>query len=148
KTFSITINALPTIGNLSFGQWTMGKSGFTGTMAIINGTVPHAITAQSGLPTGLTAIVSGATIKFTGTPTVVGVFHGSVTIKDLAGAAATKTFQITINPALTFAPAALPGYTINQAYSQTITTAGGTGARVVTYTLSGPIPSGLSITPS
>lgn len=59
-----------------------------------------------------------------------------------------QLFTLTVNPAMTFSRATLPAYTRNKLYSQTISTAGGTGARVVTYSLSAPLPRGLKITPA
>jgi hypothetical protein len=148
RNYTVNVNAPPTVSVLSVTQWTNGKSGFTGTMTINNGTSPLSIVGvPTGLPTGMTLQLVGNTLSFTGTPSVAGVFNGSVTIMDLAGAQATQNFSITINPAMTFAPASLPGYTAGHAYSQTITTAGGTGTRTVQYALSGPLPVGLSISP-
>jgi hypothetical protein len=136
------------ISNLTVTAWTKGKAGFTGTMTISGGVPPHAIFGTpTGVPTGLKLQLSGTTLRFTGTPTAAGVFHGSVTIKDSAGVTATKKFTITINPALAFTPATLASYIPGKAYSQTITTAGGTGTRTVSYTLSGPLPAGLHISP-
>src|SRR4029079_8459198 len=91
KTFSITINPALSFGSLSATSWTVNQAGFSGTIAVSGGTSPYTIDAQSGLPTGLTATVSGSTISFTGTPTAAGTFaSGSVTIKDATGATATK----------------------------------------------------------
>ena len=99
--FSITINAAPAIGSLSTTQWTAGQSGFTGVMTISGGTGPFSI-ASAGLPTGLTTVLNGSTISFSGRPTVAGAFAaGSVTVHDAAGATVSKPFSITINPAPT-----------------------------------------------
>ena len=100
KTFTIAINAMPTLGSLVTTQWTAAKSGFTGALAIAGGTGPFGISSVSGLPTGLTAVVSGNSIHFTGTPTTAQTFSAcTFTVHDAAGASVTKTFSITINPA-------------------------------------------------
>ena len=52
----------------------------------------------------MAAVLSGNTIRFTGTPTAPGTFNGRITIKDSAGVQITKKFTIKINPALTFTP--------------------------------------------
>jgi hypothetical protein len=148
RTYTVNIHAAPTISNLTVTQWTKGKSGFTGTMTIANGTPQYAVVGRpTGVPPGLTAVLSANTISFTGTPSAAGTFHGSITIRDLAGAQVTKTFTIKINAAPTFAPSKLGLYHPGKFYSQTITTAGGTGKRTVSYTLSGPLPTDLNISP-
>ena len=103
RTYTVNINAAPTIGDLTVTQWTMRTSGFTGTMTIAAGTPTFAIVGgPKGLPPGMTAVLSGNTIRFTGTPTKAGTFDGSITIRDSAGAQVTKKFTIKINPALNF----------------------------------------------
>ncbi len=150
NTAVVTVNAPPSLSTPSTTVWTQDKAITAGqmTLTISNGTPPHQVTAFT-LPAGLSATVSGNTVNITGTPTSAVVnFAASVTVTDSVGVQALKNFSMTINPAQTFTPAALPAYTVGQAYSQTITTAGGTGARVVTYTLSGPLPAGMTMTPS
>lgn len=93
-----TVNAPLSLGNLSQTAWTQGRSGFAGTLAITGGTASYSLVGTpSGLPTGLTAVINGSTIRFNGTPTKTGTFNGSIHIKDAAGDRATKTFTLTIN---------------------------------------------------
>jgi streptogramin lyase len=144
RTFSITINAAPTIANLTMTQWTAGKSGFTGTMAIVAGTTPHLITTQSGMPPGLTAVVVGTAIQFTGTPTTAGTYSCSITIQDAAGASVTKAFSITINPPVTISTASVAPSLMGRLYSATLQASGGTGA--LTFTVhSGSLPPGYTL---
>jgi len=145
-TFAMTINPLPTIGDLSVNQWTSGKPGFSGTMQINGGTGSFLITAASGLPTGLVASVSGSTIRLTGTPLVAGTFAaGSITIRDAAGASVTKTFSITINPRLGISGMTSSQWTINQSgFPGSMSISGGTGSLSITHT--GGLPTGLSAT--
>lgn len=144
RTFSITINAVPTIGSLTATQWTVGKSGFSGALAIVNGTTPHAIIAQSGLPAGLTAVIVGTTIEFMGTPTVAGTYSCSVTIQDAAGATASKSFSITINPPVQIATAGIASSLMGRLYSAKLLDTGGTGA--VTFKVTkGSLPPGYSL---
>src|SRR5262249_8717620 len=88
-------------------------------------------------------------ISFTGTPLVAGAFNlGIITIKDAAGATVTKTYiSITINRSLRFRPVVLLPAVPNVFYSQTIKAIGGTGTLTISYTLSRPLPTGLTITP-
>ena len=145
KTYQIIINAAPTIGNLTQKQWTVSKSGFSGIMTISGGTGTFHITHAAGLPTGLTATLSGNTIKFTGTPSVANTYaSGSITITDAAGASVTKTFQITVNPPLQITTITLPAWTIGAAYTATVHTTGGTSS--VTFAIaSGTLPTGLKL---
>jgi hypothetical protein len=144
--YSITINAAPTIGNLTTTAWTQGKSGFTGTMTISNGTPTFAIQGTpTGLPRGMSLQLSGTKLSFTGTPTAAGVYKGSVTIVDSAGSTVQKSFTITINKPISFNLGALPSYIVNQGYSETVTTAGGTGAVRLIVSLSHPLPAGLTL---
>ena len=133
-------------GTLSTTSWTVNQAGFTGTIAVNGGTSPYTIDAQSGLPTGLTATLSGSSISFTGTPTAAGTFvSGSVTIKDATGATATASFSITINPALSFGTLSATSWTVNQAgFSGTIAVSGGTFP--YTLTAQSGLPTGMSAT--
>ncbi|MBI3408028.1 MAG: Ig-like domain repeat protein [Planctomycetes bacterium] len=145
RVYSVTINDVPTVSNLTVTAWTRGKSGFTGTMTISGGTPPHVITASSNIPTGLTPVLAGNTISFTGTPTVAGTFNGSITIKDSAGATFTKTFTIKINPPIVFNLPALPAYVVGFAYNQSLkSVSGGTGAITFTFAFSRALPAGLT----
>jgi large repetitive protein len=145
KTFTLTINAAPTIGNLTTTQWTAGKSGFTSTLTIAGGTGPFQITSVSGLPTGLTAVVSGNTIRITGTPTTGQTFAaGSITLHDAAGASVTKTFSITINPPVQITTASFPPAKMAAMYTAAVQAKGGTGA--VTFALTGgSLPPGMKL---
>jgi hypothetical protein len=148
KTFDITIASAPTLGALSQTQWTVNQAGFHGTIPISNGTSPFSNLQVSGLPTGLSASISGSEVVITGTPTAAGTFANiSVSVTDAAGAVATQTYSITINNGLAFIPTALPGGQVGTAYNQTIATTGGTGAVTLTYTVTG-LPAGLTISPT
>ena len=145
KAFSITVNPAPTVSNLTTTQWTAGVPGFTGKMTISGGTSPHTITGATGLPMGLTAVVNGNTISFTGTPMMAGTFaNGSVTIHDAAGATVTKTFSITINAAPSISTLTATQWTTGRAgFNGVMTTAGGTGG--LSIGSSTGVPTGLSI---
>ncbi len=127
--FTITINAPPTLGNLTATQWTAGASGFTGVMNVANGTGPFTIAHSSGLPSGLIAVVSGNTIRFTGTPTAVGTFAaGSITLVDAAGASVSKSISITINAAPAIGNLTTTQWTAGiSGFVSAMTVAGGTG---------------------
>ena len=145
KPFTLTINAPPTLGNLTTTHWTAGKSGFTGVIPLTAGTGPFIIASVSGLPTGLTAVVSGNAIRFTGTPSAAGTFAaGSITLHDAAGASVSKTFSITINPPLLITTTSLPGAKMGVPYTAAIKARGGTGAVAFAIT-AGSLPPGLKL---
>jgi len=125
----IIINSRLAVTNLTATQWTVGEAGFSGTMTIGGGTGTVIIVASSGLPTGLTATVSGRTISFTGTPSVAGTFAGgNITVEDAVGARVTRAFSITIN-----APPILSSLSVTQwtqgrvHFAGTLRIVGGTG---------------------
>src|SRR5207302_10219945 len=70
----------------------------------------------------------------------------TVQVRDSASTNATKQLAITIDPAtLTITTPSLPNGTVNTAYSQTLSAAGGTGGNTWTIA-SGALPTGLSLT--
>jgi streptogramin lyase len=145
RTFNITINPNPAIGNLTTTQWTAGKSGFTGTMAISPGTAPFTVTGSSGLPPGLTPVVVGSTIRFTGTPTTAGKYTaGTITLQDAAGAVVIKAVSITINPPVVITTSSVPASALGHLYSAALITTGGTGAVKFALT-AGSLPPGIQL---
>jgi autotransporter-associated beta strand protein len=101
-TAQLQVNPLLTLGNLTV---TRGISGtlFEGNMPITGGTAPFTITAFSGLPPGSTQPqitrtppTYGFFVTFRFTPTTSGTYHGSVTLRDHAGASVSRTLTITI----------------------------------------------------
>ena len=149
RTYTVNINPAPIISDLTVTKWTARYAGFNGTMTISSGTPLYAVVGKPvGAPPGMGAVLSGNTIHFTGTPSKSGTFHGTIVITDSAGFQITKKYTIVISAALAFSPSQsvliyLPG----KSYSQTFKTTGGTGARIVSYVLSGPLPAGLTISP-
>jgi streptogramin lyase len=145
KTFTITINATPIIGSLTTTVWTAAKSGFTGALAIAGGTGPFVLSSVSGLPTGLSAVVSGSTVSITGTPTVAQTFaSGTITVRDAAGASVTRAFSISINPPLQITTTRFAASTMAVMYTAAVQAKGGTGA--VTFAITaGSLPPGMKL---
>jgi len=50
-------------GSLSVTSWTVGQAGFPGTIVVSGGSGSYLLTAQSGLPGGLAATLSGARFR-------------------------------------------------------------------------------------
>jgi hypothetical protein len=91
----------------------VNQAGYGGTIGITGGTSAYSNLTVSGLPDGLSAALSGSTITLSGTPIATGAFSSvNVSVTDAAGATATGTFAITINPGLinTVAGNGTPGY--------------------------------------
>jgi hypothetical protein len=128
ETYTIQIHAALKVTPLTQTQDTAGV-GFGGIVKVSGGTGTLQIAAVSGLPTGLTAVLAGNSISFTGVPTVAGTFHGTITIEDVVGARCTTHFTIVIHPPLHIAVSSLPGGTHGDPYRQRIATTGGTGAK-------------------
>jgi len=147
KAFTLTINAstlsittaspLPngTIGQL-YSQ-TINATGGTGTgysFLVTGGSLPNGLTLTTG------GIVSGS-------PTAA-VSNLSVTIQvtDSGSTTATKTFTITVvGSGFTISTAALPAWTLGQAYSQTLATANASGAVTWSLLSGNTLPLGLTL---
>ncbi|UYK80870.1 putative Ig domain-containing protein [Xanthomonas sacchari] len=105
----------------------------------------YAVTAGA-LPAGVT--VNSASGALSGTPTATGNFSFTLTATDSTsgtpGQAARSYTLAIVAPTLTVAPSTLPSGTAGTAYSQTLSTSGGTAP--YTYALSsGALPAGLSL---
>jgi hypothetical protein len=106
-----------------------------------SGAFTYAVTSGT-LPTGLS--LNGATGAITGTPTGLGTSNFSITANDTLGGSASKALSIVVNPPVTVTTAVLPAWTINQAgYSATLAASGGSGT--YTWTFTGTLPTGLSL---
>ena len=142
KGYTVIINDPVTVTTSSLAAWTLAKSGYSQTLASSGGTgtATFAVTAGA-LPDGLT-LTSGV---LSGTPTNAGTFNFTVTASDTVGSSGSQALSVTINPAVTVTLATLPDWTLGKTgYSQTITSANGTGARRVNVS-KGVMPSGLSL---
>ena len=128
-----------TVG-VAYGPTTLQATGGIGTLT-------WSISAGS-LPPGLTGPPStGPSVTISGTPTSQGTFNFTVRVTDSLGQSDTRALSITINlpPPLDITTTSpLPGGSIGQTYSQTVTATGGTGAR--TWNISaGALPAGLNL---
>ncbi|MFN7973831.1 MAG: Ig domain-containing protein [Acidobacteriota bacterium] len=113
------------------------------------GTAPYTFAVTAGaLPPGLTLSPTGL---LSGTPTTAGTFNFDVTATDAFGCTGTRSYSLTINPftcnPITLSPAVLPNATLNVAYSQVISAAGGTAPYTFAVTVGG-LPPGLTLAPN
>ncbi|MBB4128700.1 uncharacterized protein YhjY with autotransporter beta-barrel domain [Xanthomonas translucens] len=139
--------------NMSLPATTLagGTAGQAYTAAInpaTGGIAPYTYALSAGaLPAGVT--VNSATGALSGTPTVAGTFVFTLTATDsTTGAAgqASQSYSLSIvSPTLSIAPPTLPAGAVGSAYSQTLSTSGGTAP--YSYAISaGALPAGLTLT--
>src|SRR5262249_17862570 len=120
--------------------------GYYQTQSLTGGSGTYSALNVTGLPSGLTASLSGTTLTISGTPTVSGTFPLSITLYDdgINNASSVASESLTVNPALGITSPSLPNGTVTLAYTQSIATTGGTAP--LTFSLSaGTLPEGLSL---
>jgi large repetitive protein len=148
-TYTIVISPPLTWSNTTLSAGTVGVS-YSGAITASGGATPLTYSINSGaLPAGLTFNTSTGAI--TGTPTAGGTYNPTFKVTDADGATLTSSaVALTINaPTLTVSPAsgALPAGTQNTAYTQTLSTTGGTPSYTYQVT-SGALPAGITISGS
>ena len=145
NSLSITINASPSITTGSLPNGTVGVA-YSQTLSITGGTSPYAWSIASGsLPAGL-SLSSGGVVS--GTPTAaVGPTSITFQMADLTSAMATKSLSITITTPPSISTGSLPNGTVGTAYSQTLSTTGGTAPYSWTI-VTGSLPAGLILSSS
>ena len=112
-------------------------------LTTVGGTAPYQFTLIGTLPNGVT--LNPATGLISGTPTVSGVFQIQVSVHDIGCGEGLRAYNLTVNgncQTITVNPATVPNATVNTAYTQTFTQAGGVAP--VTLTLVGQLPNGLT----
>ena len=117
---------------------------YSQTLAAAGGTTPYSWAVSGGvLPGGLTLSSAGV---WSGTPVTAGTYAFTFAVTDGVGAAAAKTFTITIAsvPLNITTASPLPDGVYGGAYSQTLAAGGGTEPYAWTRS-AGPLPGGLSL---
>jgi serine/threonine-protein kinase len=146
--FTVACGAHLTVAGSAPATATVGTA-YSGTFTASGGKGTYTWGAVSGLPAGLTATASGATLTISGTPAAAGSFTVPVSVRDSAAppGSGTASLALTVSePALTVTSSAPATATVGTAYSGTVTASGGNG----TYTwgaVSG-LPAGLTATAS
>ena len=106
---------------------------YSGTVTVSGGKGTYTWGAATGLPAGVTASASGATLTISGTPTAAGTFTIPVSVHDSATPEGTGATSLTLTvgePAMTISANAPATATVGKAYSGRVTVTGGNG----TYT--------------
>lgn len=149
-TYTIAITAVPCpVITLAPAVMLTGMVGtaYSQTVSASGGTGPYTFALTSGtLPAGVTLTAAGL---LAGTPTTVGSSTITVRATDANSCAGDVTYTIviaavTVCPAVTLTPVAVPNGLVGTAYSQALTAAGGTAPYVYTVTV-GTLPGGLTL---
>ncbi|MCE9637234.1 MAG: putative Ig domain-containing protein [Planctomycetes bacterium] len=145
KTFAVTISAPLTTPTGTLPDWTVAQSYGSRAVTTTGGTDTISWTT-TGVPPGLTATGIDRTLTVSGTPTTAGTYSLVATTTDAAGATASQTFAIVVNPVVAAPVGTLPGWTQGRDYgTRAITSTGGTSP--IAWTVVG-LPPGLLSTAS
>ncbi len=139
-----------TITTTSLPGGTVGQP-YSQPVTATGGAPPYSWSVISGsLPPGLTLSTTGTpSATLSGAPTTQGTYNFTVQAADSAAGTDTQALSITIAaaPALTITTTSLPGGTVGQPYSQSVTATGGTTPYSWSV-VSGSLPPGLALSPT
>ncbi len=113
---------------------------FSATVTVTGGTGYSFSIVSGTLPPGITLSSSGSTVLLSGTPTTPGNYTFSIRVVNSRGNFMVKSFTIFV---LGFTNGPIPNSNISAAFTFTFTSSGGTSP--YTFTTSGPLPTGLTL---
>ena len=144
RAYSITVSpaAALSIAPASLPATTQGFA-YSQPVTASGGTAPYSYAVTAGsLPTGLS--LNTATGAIAGTSSAAGSFNFTITATGSFGATGSRAYTVFVNASIAVNPASLPATTQGVAYSQSVSSTGGTGA--VTFAVSaGSLPAGVSL---
>ena len=144
RAYSVTVSpaAALSIGPASLPATTQGL-GYNQAVTASGGTAPYTYSVTVGsLPPGIS--INASTGAITGTSSAAGSFNFTIGATDSFGATGNRAYSIVVNAPVSVNPASLPATTQGVAYSQSVSSTGGTGA--VTFAVSaGSLPTGASL---
>ena len=142
RAYSVTINSGVAVGPATLPASTLGVA-YSQSITAIGGNGTYTFSVSAGaLPAGLA--LNASTGALTGTATANGTFNFTVTATDGLAATGSRAYSLLINAAIAISPASLPGGTVGGAYNQTLSAAGGTGAKTFAVT-AGTLPTGVTL---
>ena len=159
-TFTITVTDLNQLTGMQTFTWSIApppafsasplpspilKSPYSQSIGITGGTAPFNYSVTSGsLPPGVALSASGV---FSGTPTTVGTYPFTVTVKDVNGLSAAQPYSWNILPGPVISPISLNAPIYGVPYSAQLSSVG--GAQPITYTVTkGALPTGITLSSS
>jgi serine/threonine-protein kinase len=146
--FTLACGAALAITNNAPTTATVGNA-YSGTVTVSGGKGTYTWGAVTGLPAGVKARASGATLTISGTPTAAGTFTIPLLVHDSGTPRGTGTTSLALTvgePAMAITNKAPAAATVGTAYSGTVTVTGGNG----TYTWGAVtgLPAGLTASAS
>jgi len=144
QSYTVVIAPDITLSPTTLSSGTVGTS-YSTTLTASGGTSPYTYAVTSGsLPAGL-SLSSGV---ISGTPTTAGSYTFTVTATDNSSYTGSQSYTLVINsvPTITLTPTTLSAGTVGTSYSATLTASG--GASPYTYSVTGSLPTGLSLSSS
>ncbi|MFN7976308.1 MAG: Ig domain-containing protein [Acidobacteriota bacterium] len=147
RSYSVVVTCLqispPTLPDATFGV------PYSETLSVAGGVPPYTFAVIGPLPPGLSLGPSGI---LAGTPTSVGTFPFSISVRDAGSCSASQPYTIVVRPdcagvAIDVSPPVLPGGTVGVTYGATIGASGGAAPYTFMVT-SGTLPPGLVLGPS
>jgi len=152
--FTLQVNASLTITTTSLPNGSVGAP-YNSPIVTTGGVLPVSFSlTTASFPPGLTITQPAPgtqTGALAGTPTAAGTYNFSETVVDQSNPQQTATQNYTVTIVPVFAgttPNTLPAGTANAAYSQTLTSTGGTAPFSYQFVAGTPFPPGLNISPS
>jgi outer membrane autotransporter protein len=161
-TFNFTVTATDSLGFTGARAYSMTSNAPTIAVAPVTLPAPtvgiaysQALSASGGTPAYSFAITSGALpngLSFSGgtisgTPTAAGTFNITVTATDSLGFTGSRAYSTTVAaPTITLTPGSVPAGVVGQAYSSALIAGGGTAP--YTFSSTGTLPPGVSLSPS
>ena len=139
----MTIAADPSITSVVLPAGEVGVD-FDVTPSVGGGTGSYSWSVTGSLPTGLT--INPSTGEISGTPTASGTYPFNLVATDADLQQATQSESVTIAADPSITSVVLPGGEVGVSYDMTPTVAGGTGS--YTWSVTGSLPTGLTIDPS
>lgn len=132
----------PSINTTSLPAGVVGTA-YSAALRASGGTTPYTWSKTGTLPPGLSLSAAGV---ISGTPTTGGTYSFTVTVTDATSLSSSATLSITVNtvaPALSITTTSVPAGVVSTAYSTTLAASGGTPP--YTWSETGPLPPGLSL---
>jgi autotransporter-associated beta strand protein len=147
QTFTLTIGAPPSFTSANNAAFTAGTPG---TFNVTASGFPAPTFSQSGAP-AFVSLASSGQMSVTPSSSSAGQYVFTIRAVNGVGSPATQKFTLTINPPVSFTPTPTAGLvpgTLNNIYNQSILAVGGTGAKILNYSVIGTLPAGLGISPN